>query len=287
MQRHVSEEAAKQADDVRRVRDRGLGEATVEPDASGDSRIRRAFVGTSGWQYRHWRDRFYPAGMATTHWLAFYARSFRTVEVNASFYRLPSQETVRRWAASVPDDFVFAFKASRYLTHVRRLRDPEEPLGRMWEVFRAAGGKLGPVLFQLPPSFVADAPLLRDFLASLPPGMRAAFEFRHPSWFTADVIGLLDGSGSALVHADRPGTTVEPLPVARGWCYLRLHQGGRTSAGYAARKLRDYADAIAELSTTEVYAYFNNDAEGAAVRDASALIRLLADRGATRLPSAS
>lgn len=235
-------------------------------------------VGTSGWQYRDWRERFYPSGTPTSEWLAFYASRFRTVEVNASFYRLPSPESVRRWAATVPDGFVLTFKASRYVTHIRRLRDCEEPLATMWKVFTQAGDKCGPVLFQLPPTFIADVGLLESFVRILPAAMRAAFEFRHPSWEMADVVGVLDASGSALVHADRPGTRAEAIPIAGGWSYLRFHQGRRSSPGYPRRKLGDYADLVARLGRGDVFAYFNNDTGGAAVRDAAAFISLLQER---------
>ncbi len=234
-------------------------------------------VGTSGWQYRHWRAGFYPAGLAAADRLAFYAERFSTVEVNASFYRLPKRETVGRWAATVPDGFVLTFKASRYVTHVRRLRDCAEPLERMRGVFEGAGTKLGPVLFQLPPTLRADEPLLRAFLGSLPSAFRAAIEFRHPSWFTDGVLEALDASGAALVHADRPRVRVS-IPTLGGWAYLRFHQGRSDGPGYRRSKLAAYADAIAETPPRSVFAYFNNDTDGAAPRDAAAFAALLADR---------
>ncbi|HET9724209.1 MAG TPA: DUF72 domain-containing protein [Actinomycetota bacterium] len=238
----------------------------------------RAFVGTSGWQYRDWRGRFYPDGLSTARWLEHYAGHFRTVEVNNSFYRLPRRETVERWAATVPQGFLLTMKASRYLTHIRRLRDPENPLARMLEVFEGAGSKLGPVLFQLPPNLEADVPRLETLVQAIPARIRAAFEFRHPSWSTQEVFEVLDRSGLALVHADRPGTRVEPIPTAGGWAYLRFHQGGRKRPGYERRKLKAYADRVAECGNTQVFAYFNNDTDGAAVRDAQTFMELLEDR---------
>lgn len=238
----------------------------------------RAFVGTSGWQYRDWRGRFYPDGMSTARWLEHYAGHFRTVEVNNSFYRLPRRETVERWAATVPQGFLLTMKASRYLTHIRRLRDPENPLARMLEVFEGAGSKLGPVLFQLPPNLEADVPRLETLVQAIPARIRAAFEFRHPSWSTQEVFEVLDRSGLALVHADRPGTRVEPIPTVGGWAYLRFHQGGRKRPGYERRKLKAYADRVAECGNTQVFAYFNNDTDGAAVRDAQTFMELLEDR---------
>jgi uncharacterized protein YecE (DUF72 family) len=200
-----------------------------------------------------------------------------TVEVNASFYRLPKRETVERWAATVPDGFVLTFKVSRYVTHVRRLRDCAEPLERMRVIFEGAGTKLGPVLFQLPPTLRADEPLLRAFLGSLPSAFRAAIEFRHPSWFTDGVLEALDASGAALVHADRPGVRVS-IPALGGWAYLRFHQGRSDGPGYRRSKLAAYADAIAETRPRSVFAYFNNDTDGAAPRDAATFAGLLTDR---------
>jgi uncharacterized protein YecE (DUF72 family) len=234
-------------------------------------------VGTSGWQYRHWRGRFYPERVPSASWLGHYAERFRTVEVNASFYRLPERATVERWAATVPPSFVFVFKASRYLTHVRRLRDPGEPLRRMYEVIEGAGPKLGPVLFQLPPTLRRDDDLLATFLERLPRERRSAFEFRHPSWFVDEVLEALDASGAALVHADRPGVRVD-VPTVGGWSYLRFHQGTREGPHYRRQKLRAYAEAIAGVGARDVYAYFNNDTEGAAPPDAAALIALLEER---------
>jgi uncharacterized protein YecE (DUF72 family) len=235
------------------------------------------FVGTSGWQYRHWRGRFYPQGLPNASWLGHYAERFRTVEVNASFYRLPERATVRRWAETVPPSFVFVFKASRYLTHIRRLRDPEEPLRRMNDAIAGAGSKLGPVLFQLPPTLRRDDGLLGAFLERLPQEPRSAFEFRHASWFADEVFEALDASGAALVHADRPGVRVE-VPEVGGWSYLRFHQGGRTGPRYRRAKLRAYAAAIAGVSGGDVFAFFNNDAAGAALLDASTLLELLENR---------
>jgi uncharacterized protein YecE (DUF72 family) len=235
-------------------------------------------VGTSGWSYAHWRDRFYEAALAPSRWLEHYATTFGTVEVNSSFYRLPSRGTVERWAEVVPDGFVLAFKASRYLTHVRRLRDCAEPLERMWTVLLGAGSKLGPVLFQLPPDLPADLDRLAVLLHTMPREMRAAFEFRHPSWFAPDVVRLLAASGSALVHADRPGVSARFIPTVGGWSYVRFHQGRRTAPGYPRRKVRAYADRLAELEG-DAFVYFNNDAEGAAVRDARTLVEMLLARG--------
>jgi uncharacterized protein YecE (DUF72 family) len=235
-------------------------------------------VGTSGWQYRDWRERFYPKGLPTSRWLEHYAARFSTVEVNNSFYRLPERERVEAWAREVPDGFVLTMKASRYITHIRRLKDPEEPLTTMWRSFLGAGDRLGPVLFQLPPNLPADVERLRAFVALLPAERPAALEFRHDSWLTDEVFALLDGARASLVWPDRPGTR-RALPLTGGWAYVRFHQGSRTGPDYPRAKLRRWADRLAELGAVDGYAYFNNDTGGAAVRDAETFRDLLAERG--------
>ena len=193
----------------------------------------------------------------------------------ASFYRLPSATTFEGWTTQVPAGFVFAVKMSRFLTHVKRFRDPEEPLARFWNVAGRLGPALGPVLFQQPPTFPCDVGLLRDLLRQLPPTMRAAFEFRHPSWERDDVLDLLDRAGAAWVLADTPGARVRPH-VTGGWSYVRFHRGTADRFDYTAAKLRRWADRIDALPATQTFVYFNNDPTGAAVRDAVRLRSLLA-----------
>src|SRR3954454_18501091 len=155
-------------------------------------------IGTSGWQYRHWRNTFYPHGVAQVRWLEYYAARFATVESNAAFYRLPEAATFAAWARRTPDDFVMAVKASRYLTHILRLTEPEEPVALLVERARNLGNKLGPVLIQLPPTFQADVGRLRATLDAFPPDMRLAVEFRHDSWYTDEVEQLLREHSVAL-----------------------------------------------------------------------------------------
>lgn len=231
-------------------------------------------IGTSGWVYRDWRGTVYPRGLAQRSWLEHLSRRFPTIEVNASFYRLPARATFEAWRSQVPDGFLFAVKMSRYLTHVRRFRDPAESVGLFWERASGLGPALGPVLFQQPPTFAKDLGLLRELLQSLPAGMRAAFEFRHPSWHDDDVLALLDAAGAAWVLADNPGVRV-PLHVTGGWSYIRLHRGTRLGFPYTPEKLRRWAHSIASLEAREVFVYFNNDPGGAAVRDAERLRRVL------------
>jgi uncharacterized protein YecE (DUF72 family) len=224
-------------------------------------------VGTSGWQYRDWRGVLYPERLPQERWLERYAEAFSVVEVNNSFYRLPERSTFERWRDRTPPGFTFVVKASRYLTHVKRLADAEDGVRRFGERIEGLGAKLGPVLFQLPPRFHVDVPRLRAFLDRLPPGLHGAWEFRDPSWMTDEVLELLDRAGAAFVLADRPGFR-GPLLVTGGWSYVRFHQGSRHGADYRRDKLRRWAERILELPATDVWVFFNNDTGGAAVRDA-------------------
>lgn len=237
------------------------------------------FVGTSGWQYDHWRGLVYEVDDPKRIWLERHAERFAVVEVNNSFYRLPSEATFARWRVETPDGFRFAVKASRFITHVRRLREPRDPVQLLWSRIGGLREKRGPVLFQLPPRFPADPARLEELLKVLPRGMRGAFEFRDPSWETEEVHELLDRRGGALVLADRPSARVRDV-VTGGWAYIRFHRGREREPGYPREKLRRWADRIVELDATDVYAFFNNDEDGAAVRDALTLSELLRRRGA-------
>lgn len=231
-------------------------------------------IGTSGWVYRDWRDRVYPEGMPQRQWLGYLSNRFRSIEINASFYRLPSPETFEGWARQVPEGFVFAVKMSRFLTHLRRLREPHEPLERFWSAASRLGPALGPVLFQLPPTFQRDLSELQGVLDAMPQSMRAAFEFRHPSWFDDDVWSSLDRAGAATVLAHRPRARV-PWVVTGGWSYIRFHQGTIAGSSYRRSTLARWASRISTLPVQRVYVYFNNDPGGAAVRDADRLAALL------------
>ena len=236
--------------------------------------MRAIHIGTSGWQYDDWRGPFYPDDLPQRAWLTFYADRFHTVEVNNTFYRLPELGTFRRWREQTPPGFVFGIKASRSITHLKRLRDPEEPVRLLWERAAGLGDRLGPVLFQLPPRFPVDAERLRHLLDVLPSDMRPAFEFRDPTWYTDDVFHLLDSAGASLVWPDRPG--VRPtLPVTGRWLYIRFHQGTASGPGYRRDKLRRWASRIAAADAREAFVYFNNDQTGAATRDARTMIELL------------
>lgn len=237
------------------------------------------WVGTSGWQYASWKDRFYPKGVPQRAWLEFFASRFPVVEVNNSFYMLPKEATLDRWRESTPEGFLFVVKASRYITHIRRLRDAKDSVDLLWSRASRLETKLGPVLFQLPPNFSADPPLLKEFLGLLPSQLRAAFEFRDDSWRRDEVFELLDRAGAAWVMADRPGWQV-PTVITGGWSYVRFHQGRATHPAYSPRKLRAWAERIVELDAKDTFAFFNNDALAAAPADALALMELAAKLGA-------
>jgi uncharacterized protein YecE (DUF72 family) len=235
-------------------------------------------VGTSGWQYDSWKGRFYPRDLPQSQWLPFFAQHFETVEVNNTFYRLPQRDTFVRWREQTPPGFVVTVKASRFLTHIKRLKDPEEPVKTFFERANGLGDKLGPVLYQLPPRFRADTDRLRRLVDVLPRDVLAAFEFRDPTWHTDHVYRILDDAGAALVLADSPGAKVDDI-VTGGWSYVRFHKGQRMLPGYPRRKLRRWAERIAALPARDAYIYFNNDPDGAAIRDARTMIELLGDNG--------
>jgi uncharacterized protein YecE (DUF72 family) len=246
-------------------------------------------IGTSGWQYRHWRETFYPRGVQQADWLGHYAARFATVEVNNAFYRLPEAGTFARWAQATPEDFVFAVKASRFLTHVRRLREPEGPVRLLLERARSLGPKLGPVLLQLPPTFKADVDRLAATLTAFGAGVRVAVEFRHRSWFSADVRALLEEHGAALCLADRKGPAT-PLWRTADWAFLRMHEGRASPHPCYGRDARErWAGRLAELwgPTADAFVYFNNDGCACALRDAR-LFAAAAERAGlepTRVPA--
>jgi uncharacterized protein YecE (DUF72 family) len=233
-------------------------------------------VGCSGWSYEHWKGRFYPERAAESSWLGLYVEAFDTVEVNATFYRLPRRSTVASWAARTPPDFTFAVKASRYLTHVKRLRDLPLGLVRLEERLEPLreAEKLGPVLWQLPATFRRDDERLATALSQLPEG-RHAFEFRHASWFAEEVYALLRSHGAALVVADRKGLPEAPWVDTAGWWYVRLHHGRAGRRGnYSRAELETWAERLRDRDG-DAYVYFNNDWEGFAVENAETLRDLL------------
>jgi uncharacterized protein YecE (DUF72 family) len=233
-------------------------------------------VGTSGWHYRDWRGAFYPTELPTRRWLEHYATQFTTVELNNSFYRLPTKDAFRAWRDAVPDDFVFTVKASRYLTHYRRLRDPEEPVERLLGVTRGLGHKLGPVLLQLPPDLRADVAGLERVFAAFAQRVRLACEFRHESWHTDAVYSLLRDHDVALCLTDRRNRH-GPVVRTASWGFLRMHEGtAEPRPHYGTRALHSWVGRIGDLwgPHAECFVYFNNDHGACAVRDAATFVRL-------------
>ena len=227
-------------------------------------------IGCSGWQYRHWRGDFYPADLAQDRWLEFYAQRFDTVELNNSFYRLPSADAFASWQRRAPIGFRFAVKASRYLTHLRKLRDPADPLRLFWSRAARLGDRLGPVLYQLPPRWHRNLDRLQLFLETVPPDRAQAIEFRDTTWYDAAVYELLRDHAITLCLHDMRGS-VAPLEQIGPFVYLRFHgsQGGYGGA-YADEALRTWAERLVEWSNggLSCWVYFNNDVGGHAPRDA-------------------
>ena len=246
-------------------------------------------IGTSGWQYRHWKERFYPKTVPQRAWLEYYAERFHTVESNNAFYMLPKAETFRAWADRTPADFVMAVKANRYLTHIKRLREPAEPVARFIENARHLGSKLGPILIQLPPNLKADLDSLDETLRRFGNFAPIAVEFRHTSWWTEETRSLLQERGAALCLADRGSKPVTALWKTADWTFLRFHAGAASpSPCYGRTSLRTWAQRLAERwgRNADVWVYFNNDPEGCALRDAKIFAREAERTGlrVTRVP---
>jgi uncharacterized protein YecE (DUF72 family) len=233
-------------------------------------------VGTSGWQYADWRPAFYPRDLPQRRWLEHYAERFAVVEVNNTFYRLPERRTFADWRARTPADFEFVVKASRFLTHVRRLREPREPVRRLLDHAGGLGTKLGPVLLQLPPNLRADAGRLAETLEEFPAGQRVALEPRHESWFADDVYGILAAHDAALCLTDRAGRR-GPVERTAAWAFLRLHEGtARPRPCYGDRALGSWVERLTAHwpSGADHYVFFNNDTHACALRDAARFARI-------------
>jgi uncharacterized protein YecE (DUF72 family) len=241
------------------------------------------WIGTSGWQYRHWDGSFYPREVPKAEQLRYYAALFRVVEVNATFYRLPGPGVLGAWAAQTPEDFVFVVKASKFLTHFKKLKDPEEPVERLMSRARELGPKLGPILLQLPPNLHRNEERLDAALSLLAPQARVAVEFRHDSWYAESVREVLARHGAALCLADRGARSITPLWRTADWGYLRFHGGAASPPGcYHQETLAEWAARVAELwgPDGEVFVFFNNDWHRCALRDAGEFARAA---GALRL----
>jgi uncharacterized protein YecE (DUF72 family) len=242
--------------------------------------MKRVRIGCSGWNYKDWRESFYPKGLPARRWLERYAEAFDTVEINNTFYRLPNRSAVENWVKQTPRDFVFTVKASRYLTHIKRLTTVQEGVKLLYQRIEplADSPKMGPLLWQLPGNFQRDDERLRGALEGLPKG-RHCFEFRHPSWFCDEVYRLLRRHRAALVIGDTPERPFQAHEFTARWTLVRFHYGQRGRGGnYSQRELEDWAARLREWREhVEVYAYFNNDWKEYAVKNALELKRLLAD----------
>jgi uncharacterized protein YecE (DUF72 family) len=240
-------------------------------------------IGTSGWHYAHWRGNFYPCELPSSGFLPYYAQRFETVEINNSFYRLPSEETFREWRHAVPEGFCFAVKGSRFITHMKKLLEPEHALDNLLARAVVLGEKLGPVLFQLPPRWRFNPERLDAFLSALPAFHRYVFEFREPSWYHPEAYAILRRHRAALCLHDMAGQS--PQELTADWTYLRFHGAeGRYHGGYSRETLDRWAKTLSEWARRglDVYAYFNNDAFGQAIVDARTLVGL----SVARAPSA-
>lgn len=244
-------------------------------------------VGTSGWSYKDWRGPFYPPETKASDLLAFYASRFDTTEINASFYRVPTEKAVAAWRDGTPDGFLFAWKASRFITHTKRLRDVDESLQFVFGRMAALDDRFGPVLFQLPPNLKRDDERLAGFLGKLPRDRRHVVEFRHPSWYEAGVFDVLREHDAALCVSDHHHAPA-PWETTAGFAYVRGHgPTGRYHGSYSDDMLADWAGRIGHWRGrgVDVYVYFDNDVKSAAPQDAERLLNLLNLRAETAVRS--
>ncbi len=237
----------------------------------------RIHIGTSGWHYAHWRGSFYPQELPPEAFLSYYNRHFHTVEINNSFYQLPKIETFEVWRRAVPQSFIFAVKGSRYITHMKKLKDPGKSVSKFLERVRILKEKLGPILFQLPPRWKRNPERLESFLEALPKEFRYAFEFRDPSWFRDETLEALSRHGAAFCIYDLAGFQ-SPKAVTADFIYIRLHGPGDKYQGkYSPQALAGWAGALAAWGKRkkEIFCYFDNDQAGYAAQDALSLQGLI------------
>jgi uncharacterized protein YecE (DUF72 family) len=232
-------------------------------------------IGTSGWAYKHWEGVFYPVRWPKSKWLEHYIGHFDTVELNASFYRLPNRTTFKNWKARTPDNFLWSVKGSRFITHTRRLENPAEPLKRLYGVTAGLEEKLGVILFQLPPSLAFDEEVFREFCRSLDPQVRHAVEPRHPSWMNHKAFHLLGEFNMALCTADPAGRFPSCNAITADFVYIRLHGSRELYASkYSEAELQTWAEKVA-VWNRDAFIYFNNDVKGHAVNNAKRLKEIL------------
>lgn len=236
-----------------------------------------AYIGTSGWSYKHWKGSFYPEDVPDKGMLSYYQRFFRTVEINSSFYHLPLASTFEKWRKSSPDDFIFAVKASRYITHIKKLRESAEAVERFFDRARELREKSGPFLFQLPPGIKVNTELLQEFLHELPSGYRYVFEFRNPAWFSGEIYSMLLESGAASCIYELGGK-LSPVKAGSDFVYIRLHgPGGPYRGSYPREALSEWAKRLGRWidEGKDVYCYFDNDERGFAAMNAMELQKMM------------
>jgi uncharacterized protein YecE (DUF72 family) len=232
-------------------------------------------IGTSGWTYKHWERVFYPVKWPKSRWLEYYIKHFDTVELNASFYRLPNRTTFENWKARTPDNFLWSVKGSKFITHTKRLQNPAEPLDRLYGVTAGLGEKLGVILFQLPPSLAFDEKVFRDFCESLDPQVRHALEIRHPSWINNQVFGISSEFNIALCMADTASRYPSFEAITADFIYIRLHGSRKLYASeYSEEELRTWAEKV-DVWNRDAFIYLDNDFEGHAVNNAKRLKEIL------------
>lgn len=227
----------------------------------------KLYVGTSGYSYPKWKGTFYPKELPSRQMLQYYATHFSAVEINSTFYRMPEPSSLRQWAAEVPDDFVFTFKAPQQITHRLRLKNADDPARRFLDAVSGLRQRLGPLLFQLPPNMKKDAQRLRGFLALLPSQWRAAFEFRHSSWLDEEIFEVLRGHPAALCIADADDDLKVPFVRTADWGYLRLRR-----AEYSDAELKERLEDIRDQKWTDAFVFFKHEDEGNGPRFASRLL---------------
>lgn len=234
-------------------------------------------IGTSGWNYKHWLGNFYPEEIKQKEFLKFYSENFRTVEVNNTFYKLPEGRTIKKWVSAVPDNFTFSVKGSRYITHMKKLKDPDESTVKFFDCIEHFKGKLGPILFQFPPHFSFNPERLGNFINILPQNYKYVFEFRDPNWFNDLTYNFLRDNNIAFCIYYM-GEYESPEQITSDFVYIRYHGSNSLGAGeYSEDKLKEFAEKIKtyQKNGKEVFCYFNNDEEGYAVKNAVKLRELV------------
>ncbi len=237
----------------------------------------RIFIGTSGWNYNHWRKHFYPEKLPVRSWLEYYTENFDTVEINNSFYQLPKENAIKNWMETTPGNFTFAVKASRYITHMKKLKEPEDAFSKFFDRIKMLGKKLGPALFQLPPRWHADPDRLAAFMKLIPKKLRVAFEFRDDTWWKDNILDILKKHNAAFCIYELDGVN-SPVEITADFIYLRMHgPKGSYEGSYDDSELAEWADKIKKWSRKglDVYCYFDNDEKAYAAKNALTLKRML------------